>query len=104
VSNHRYIPNPELDPTLNPPQDCSVPNCDCKLYRGRGWNPMTKERALQQFNQLCPRLSFMKTFTNDKTQLDTVARDEAWSNWTSSLYEEGKITKKQYETWTNPWR
>ena len=65
---------------------------------------MTKKEALYQYNQLCQRLSFMKLFPNGKTQLDTVARSEAWNNWTASLLEDGDITPKQYEGWYSPWR
>lgn len=65
---------------------------------------MTKAQALREFNQLCPRSSFLKMFTNGREQLDTIARDQAWNNFTSGLCEDGRITVEQHEGWSNPWR
>lgn len=33
---------------------------------------------------------------------DRVARREAWANYTDSLYKDGEITERQYNTWSNP--
>ena len=32
---------------------------------------------------------------------DVPARREAWNDWTDMLCKEGRITKRQYDTWVN---
>lgn len=60
---------------------------------------MTKKEAIQEFKELYPR----DTFVNPYGFIDKVARNEAWNNFTDYLCKEGRITLKQYETWTHPW-
>lgn len=53
----------------------------------------TKKTVLQWFkSEVLPNLRFK----------DTVAKCEAWNDYTDMLCKSGIITQKQYETWTNP--
>lgn len=63
---------------------------------------MTKKEAVALFKDLCPREKFVTKYSNGKESLDTVARSEAWNNFTDSLCKEGKISDWQYNNWTNP--
>ena len=56
---------------------------------------MTKKEAKAEFDQMNPR----KDFIHPAGYLDTIARDEAWSNFTDRLRTEGRITDQQYRTW-----
>ena len=58
---------------------------------------MTKHDVILEFKELFPRENFIY-----QKSFDTVARDEAWNNFTDSLCKDGRITMKQYETWSNP--
>lgn len=62
---------------------------------------MTKEAALIEFNEIFPREAFMRQHTQS---IDHVARAETWGNFTDALCKTGRITLKQYETWTSPFR
>ena len=64
---------------------------------------MTKAQALKRFRELYPTESFRYTGTGGRGRVDTIARSEAWNNYTDSQCKEGLITLKQYETWANPW-
>lgn len=57
---------------------------------------MTKKEALKQF--LEPGISFLGI----NGRIDHCARQQAWNDYTDMLCKEGKITLKQYESWTNP--
>lgn len=59
---------------------------------------MRKVDALREFRALYPRSSFVLP----SGRLDTVARAEAWNNYTDALCKEGRITPIQYSGWTNP--
>ena len=64
---------------------------------------LTKKQALEMFNELCPRESFMRIQSNGRRTIDTIARNEAWNNWTDILCKDRQITPKQYDTWMSPW-
>jgi hypothetical protein len=34
--------------------------------------------------------------------IDSIARHEAWNNWTDALCKDGEISDWQYENWTHP--
>lgn len=57
---------------------------------------MTKKQAAQEFRAI---------FSNDywlSFQTDKPGLREAWSNFTDSLCKDGRITARQYDTWTSP--
>ena len=58
---------------------------------------MTKAEAVQNFRDLWKRETKGSRF-----YYDTIAKREAFNNYTDSLCKEGKITLKQYESWGNP--
>lgn len=58
---------------------------------------MTKETALRVFREEG------EDFIRDcRKRKDVVMLREAWNNYTDGLCKEGRITLRQYETWTNP--
>jgi hypothetical protein len=61
---------------------------------------MTKLQAMKIFKEeILP--SIIKRYESDGIK-DKPARAEAWNNFTDSLCEDGQITNKQYNNWTNP--
>lgn len=60
---------------------------------------MTKREAFTEFTEMCPPESF-----RSRGYVDKPMRAEAWNNYTDALCKEGRITMRQYETWTHPWR
>jgi hypothetical protein len=48
----------------------------------------------------------LKTFRRDIASRiprgDKPACREAWNNWTDSLHKDGRITSRQYDTWSGP--
>ena len=58
---------------------------------------MTKAEAVQNFRDLWKRATKGSRF-----YYDTIAKREAFNNYTDSLCKEGKITLKQYENWGQP--
>tara|TARA_R100001129_G_scaffold815_1_gene700 strand:- start:698 stop:877 length:180 start_codon:yes stop_codon:yes gene_type:complete len=58
---------------------------------------MTKAEAVQNFRDLWKRETKGSRF-----YYDTIAKREAFNNYTDSLCKEGKITLKQYENWGQP--
>jgi hypothetical protein len=58
---------------------------------------MTKKEAVAEFHEIFPPEVFQY-----HGSLDKLARCEAWNNYTDLLCKDGKITLKQYETWTHP--
>ena len=61
---------------------------------------MTKDQAMKIFKEeILP--SIIKRYEMDGIK-DKPARAEAWNNFTDSLCEDGQITNKQYNNWTNP--
>ena len=57
----------------------------------------TKAAALQQF-----RYNWKVSTKGTKWATDSVAKSEAWGNFTDQLCKEGYITLRQYESWSNP--
>lgn len=65
-----------------------------KGLRGLG---LTKKEAESEFrDEVLPEVVAM--YGRD----DSVAKAEAWNDWTDMLRSEGRITRKQYDTWANP--
>jgi hypothetical protein len=60
---------------------------------------MTKTEAHREFNELYPPETFKR-----RGYIDRPMRNEAWNNFTDMLAKDRRITMKQYETWTHPWR
>lgn len=60
---------------------------------------MTKREAKAEFDTLCPPETFRRNGRIDKPM-----RAEAWNNFTDALCKERRITMRQYETWTHPWK
>mgnify|MGYP001477649259 CR=1 FL=1 len=57
---------------------------------------MTKKEAIKEFKKyILPGV--VKKYGNN----DLPAKREAWNNYTDHLHEEGRISQKQYENWTN---
>lgn len=58
---------------------------------------MTKREALEEFRrEILPAV--IQKYGKD----DRPARAEAWNNWTDALCKDGRITTRQYDTWTAP--
>lgn len=78
---------------------------------------MTKVEAKREFLELYPT-GWFKTIASMHVlrprarpkrpghifYLDTTARRETWNNFTDALCKEGRITAKQYDSWTHPWK
>jgi len=61
---------------------------------------MTRKETIAEFRQtILPEVR--KQYEADG-RVDTIARREAWNNWTDALCKDGRITTRQYETWSNP--
>lgn len=58
----------------------------------------TKAEALRQFGELWREA----LENNPKLQGDTVAKCEAWNDYTDALHKEGRISASAYSTWANP--
>ena len=58
---------------------------------------MTKAEAVQNFRDL-----WKQETKGSRFYYDTIAKREAFNNYTDSLCKEGKITLKQYENWGQP--
>lgn len=58
---------------------------------------MTKAQALADFREHIAPLVRAQYGKGDR-----VAMSEAWCNYTDSLCKDGRITRHQDETWTNP--
>ncbi len=56
---------------------------------------LTKKEVLINFSALWRE---QKQYRKD----DTIAKREAWNNYTDALCKDGEISSKQYDTWTNP--
>ncbi len=63
---------------------------------------MTKKEALREFNELCPRESFVTLSSNGRKALDKPMRDQAWNDFTDALCKDGRITASQYANWHHP--
>lgn len=62
---------------------------------------MTKKEAKIYFEtSFLPAIR--ETYEKDG-RTDAVARSQEWSNFTDYLYSMYKITKKQYDSWFNPY-
>ena len=60
----------------------------------------TKKDAVREYKQwILPKI---KDLYEQDGQVDSIARSEAWSNYTDSLCKDGRITVAQYEGWTCP--
>ncbi len=61
---------------------------------------MTKREAEKEFKAyIMPEVK--RRYESDGI-IDVPARSEAWNNYTDSLCKDGRITSKQYSTWTHP--
>lgn len=61
---------------------------------------MTKQEAFAEFNESNPA----EVFRDARGHIDRPMRAEAWNNFTDMLCKSRRITMRQYETWTHPWR
>lgn len=61
---------------------------------------MTKTEAVNQFKEeILPGIIAQES---KRGYVDAPMRAEAWNNFTDALCKEKRITRKQYESWTNP--
>ena len=58
---------------------------------------ISKQEAISNFRE-----AWKEETKGSRFYYDTIAKREAFNNYTDSLCKEGKITLKQYETWGNP--
>lgn len=58
---------------------------------------MTKKEVLQEFRDY-----ILPHIVAQYGKHDRVAKSEAWCNYTDALCKDGRITRHQDETWTNP--
>jgi hypothetical protein len=58
---------------------------------------MTKEQVKNDFIDIVKAENIKRWQRNDKSALR-----EAWNNFTDSYCKDGRITAKQYDSWTNP--
>jgi hypothetical protein len=61
---------------------------------------MTKKQALATFR--AEVLPGVRAAYERDGRADTVARREAWNNWTDALCKDRQITSRQYDSWDNP--
>jgi len=61
---------------------------------------LTKKTALSIFKEELKRRIESGNWIYYNT--DVAAKREAWNNYTDSLYKDGMITERQYDTWSNP--
>ena len=59
---------------------------------------MTKRDVLAQFRAMWNDL----TDQQPQWRGDTIAKAEAWNDYTDMLCKDGEITVNQYNNWTNP--
>ena len=59
--------------------------------------PMTKAEAVKNFRQL-----WKAHVKGSRLYYDTIAKREAFNDYTDTLCKQGLITLKQYETWDQP--
>lgn len=61
---------------------------------------MTKAEVVKIFKEsVLPGIK--ESYEQDGVR-DMPARQQAWNDFTDSLCKEGRVTLKQYETWTHP--
>ena len=60
-------------------------------------NHITKQEAISNFRE-----AWKEETKGSRFYYDTIAKREAFNNYTDRLCKEGKITLKEYETWGNP--
>ena len=60
---------------------------------------MTKAEAKAEFDELNPPAVF-----KPRGYIDKPMRAEAWNNFTDALCKARRITMKQYESWSHPWK
>jgi hypothetical protein len=58
----------------------------------------TKAQVLDQFRYNWK----VTTLSKPSLKGDTIAKREAWNDFTDMLCKEGDITENQYNNWTNP--
>ena len=58
---------------------------------------MTKAEAVKNFKDI-----WKQETKGSRFYYDTIAKREAFNNYTDRLCKEGVITKKQYENWDQP--
>ena len=61
----------------------------------------TKAEAVEEFKETILPAIIEKEKQNGGRK-DISMRCEAWNNYTDTLCKDGRITPKQYESWTNP--
>lgn len=61
---------------------------------------MTKKEAVEEFK--AHAMPWIQEQYEQDGRPDWPARREAWNNFTDMLQKEGRITMRQYETWTHP--
>lgn len=61
---------------------------------------MTKQEAVRIFKR--HDMAFIRERYEKDGVPDWPARRDAWNDFTDYLQREGKITMRQYETWTHP--
>ena len=57
---------------------------------------ISKQEAISNFRE-----AWKEETKGSRFYYDTIAKREAFNNYTDSLCKEGKITLKQYESWGN---
>ena len=58
----------------------------------------TKAQVLEQFRYNWK----VATLANPALRGDTIAKREDWNNFTDALCQDGMITQRQCDTWSNP--
>ena len=58
---------------------------------------ITKQEAISNFRE-----AWKEETKGSRFYYDTIAKREAFNNYTDRLCKEGKITLKEYENWGNP--
>lgn len=87
---NRAFPEIHVEPIEGP-----RPRAHATMRRG-----MTKADVIREFNELYPP----ETFRRYGGAIDRPMRNEAWNNYTDALAKDRRITMKQYETWSSPWK
>ncbi len=61
---------------------------------------MTKEEAWAEFKEQV--LPLIEASESRRGYQDRPMRAEEWNNYTDALCKDGRITMRQYESWTHP--
>jgi len=95
---YERIVNGEYESTFKPKMSGS-----CGSSRGRvaGGRTMTKSEVEREFREYV--LPGVKSQYERDGLPDHPARAEAWNDFVDGLQKEGRVSRKQSETWTNPY-